>query len=942
MTAASTGAAATAAAPVTPTSSPHGESARRLPVHDGTVLVERDMERGILEDVVEDAVSGRARLLVLLGEPGVGKSHLLAEAAAVAAERGARVVPVRAVESERAIPGAAVSLIVSSLSDVVAELDQERRDVLRGTARGIVDGTLPGAVLELLARAAEARPVVLLGDDVQWWDPESFEALMFAARRLRADDIAVVVAGRTIIARSAALQGAHRVVVQPLDHPAAVALLLHAAPDMVVEVARQVVDALGGNPAALLDAAPLLPDRVRNGTAPLPDPVPVGGIVAGRWADVLNDLSTGPRAALAVLAADGSGDAGVVQTAWAAIGCDAGDLVCAEERHAVVLRPGGWEFPNAVIRSAVYSALAPPERRAAHAALATALSDCGRDALYAHHLAASRTGPDPAAADQLARLADVLAAQGSPVAAATTAEQAVRLTPPGLEYAVRLQRAADLTLLARDDERTIRLAEQGLAVAADDVTAARFRRVLGVAVGYQRDTQRGAELLRDAATVLTGSERRGALVDALAFVKMWNDPGASLDLIAELGDLDELEPWMLLDVGNVLAAAGAWPTALPLLEVGLREVDPSAPGVGETVADAWADSAAVVGLGAYANRYRDVATRLVDSGSVLRAAAGLAMEVELAYAEGRWSDAERIALSLRELDEALGRFPQFSVGTDLRIAARRGDRATFLRAEAELHHPAAQAGLELLLANAKGLRATLLVSLGEHDAAEPLLRQCLQAAPPGMLVTTVFPSVAVTLVAHLARTERADEARDVSDRVIDALAVQPSSLALAYVERLRAHCEGDDVDEHFHLASAANETGMHAFEAARTRLEHAQWLRRRRRRADAIDQLVPALAAFEKMGCVPWSARCHEELHAAGVDTTRSDPYSATALLTAQERQVADAAAEGLTNAAIARRMFLSPKTIELHLTHVYRKLAISGRSELVDLRDRVDDTTTA
>ena len=724
--------------------SSHGESALHPSVHDGTVLVGRDMERGILADVVQDAMAGHARLLVLLGEPGVGKSHLLAEAASLATGRAARVVPVRAVESERAIPGAAVSLIVSSLSDVAEGLDPECHGVLQSTARGVVDGTLPGAVLELLARAAEATPVVLLADDAQWWDPESFEALMFAARRMRADDVAVIVAGRAVVARSAPLQGAHRLVVEPLDRDAAVSLLQAEAPDLITEVARQVVDALGGNPAALLDAVPLLPDRVRNGTAPLPDPVPVGGIVAERWSDVLNDLGAGPRAALAVLAADGSGDTGIVQTAWTAIGCAAGDLVAAEERHAVVLRPEGWQFANAVVRSAVYSALAPPERRAAHAALATALAGRGRDALYAHHLAGSRTGPDPAAADELARLADVLAAQGSPVTAATAAEQAVRLTPPGSEYARRLQRAADLTLMARDDERAIRLAEQGAAIAEDEVAAARFRRVLGVAVGHQRDTQRGVELLRDSARVLTGPERRGALVEALAFVKMWNDPASSRALIAE--------PRRPERAGAVLAARrrqrargrGGLGRAMPLLVQGLRDVDPSAPGVGETVADAWADSAAIIGLASSAERYREVATRLVDSGSVLRAAEGLAMEVELAYAEGRWSDAERIADSLRDLDEALGRFPQFVVGTELRLAARRGDRDTFLRADAQLPRPAAHAGLELLLANAVGLRATLHVALGEDDAAEPLLRQCLAAAPPGMLVTTIFPSAAVT------------------------------------------------------------------------------------------------------------------------------------------------------------------------------------------------------
>jgi DNA-binding CsgD family transcriptional regulator len=909
-------------------------------VHHGRVLVDRGAELAVLEGVLEDALEGRARVLLLVGDAGVGKTALLAEVARMATDREARVVTVDAVEPERDIPGAAASILVAALTDVVDVLDPTTGARLRSTARGVVDGALPGALLELLATAAEAAPVVLLADDAQWWDPESLGSLMFAARRLSADDVLVLVACRASASDLAALHGIHRLDVSPMPRDAAAALVRAQATDIIPEVAAGLVETLGGNPFALLEAVAVLPERVRNGTEPLPDPVPVGRALSGRWANVLVALPDRTRTALAVLAAEGTGDGSVVHAAWESLGCSGDDLVPAEACHAVVLGTHGWTFPHPVVRASVFEALAPPERRRAHAALADALRDRDRDARFAHHLAASCVGVDEASAAELMHVADALADAGSAVAAATSAENAARLTPPGPVHAARLLRAAQLTLHARDEVRAAMLAEQGLALGAGTTVAAGFRRVLGVAVGHLRDSRRGARLLLEAAEGLEEVDRLGALVDALAFIKMWNDPDASRAVVAELGDLSELEPWMKLDVGTVLASGGAWSDALPLLEDGLRDVDPSAAEVSETACDAWGDAAAVVGLAAYADRYREAAGRLLDSGSVFLSAMGMSMQVELAYAEGRWSDAESVSAALRELDVAHGRFPQYEVGAEMRIAARRGDREAFDRLEAELLRVAPSAGLDILLANAQGLRAALHVALGEHELAEPLLRRVVDAAPPGMLVTTIVPSAAVTLVAQLARTGREEEATRIATDVVPRLSVQPSPLAHAYAERLLAHTSPDDeVDAHFRAASVWNETGMHAFEAARTRLEHAQWLRRRRRRSDAVDQLGPALAAFEQMGCLPWAELCREELRAAGLDVTRTDPYAASAVLTAQEKQVAEAAAEGLTNAAIARRMYLSPKTVELHLTHVYRKLAISGRSELVDLRDAAQDS---
>jgi DNA-binding CsgD family transcriptional regulator/tetratricopeptide (TPR) repeat protein len=898
------------------------------------VLIDRAEERRVVEAVLDDAVRGAPRLLVLLGEPGTGTSSLLAQAEAVASDCGARTVAVSAVEPDLAIAGAACSLVVGALPDVVRGLDGATAECLRATARGVVDGRLPGAVLELLARAAEERPLVLLGDDVQWWDGESLEAVVFAVRRLSFDAVAVVLSGRTSAGDRPALHGAHRVVVGPLGRDAAVAVVREQHPEIVVEVAQQLYDRLGGNPSTLLDVAAQLPDRVRTGTVTLPDPVPVGGSVSARWARVIDALPERTRTALAVLAAEATQDELLVQQAWDLLGCSGEDLVAAEACQVVALGPSGWRFPAPVVGAAVFAALKPPERRAAHAALARALAGAGREALYARHLVESQVGPDEQVADELAALSSTFMTAGSTTSAAAAAEQAARFTPPGPVHVERLLGAAQLALLCGDDERAADLAQQGLRLGPDVLSAASFQRVVGSAVGRQRDSRRGVELLRGAAEALDDDERRAALVDALGFVKMWNDPQAAARLVDELGDLASLAPWMKLDVGSCLAAAGDWQRAVPLLEGGLRDVDPGAPGVPESVVDAWADAAGIVGLDEHADRYRATAARLVDSGSPLRSARGWAMAVEMAYADGRWAEAERICQQLRSLDEALGRFPRFSAGTELRIAARRGDRDAFEHVEQALRRTAADAGLVLLTDNAIGLRAMLHASLGDPSAAEPLLRQTVDGAPPGMLVTTVFPSAAVTLVALLARDGRVDEARALAGPLVDRLVAQPAPLAQAYAERLLAHtCTDDEAHEHFLAASGWNRRGMHAFEAARTHWEHGQWLRRHRRRSDAIEQLVAAVEAFERMGCGAWVERCRHELRAAGVDTARTDPYSALTVLTAQERQVAEAAAEGLTNAAIARRMYLSPKTVELHLTHVYRKLGIGGRGELVDLR---------
>lgn len=894
------------------------------------MLVGRDEERALVQRLLDDARAGTPGALLVVGEPGVGKSALLADAADRA--DGMRAVRVAAVESERALPGSALSLLVSRLLDAVAALDPEAAARLTATMRGVVDRRLAGDVLSLLAEAAGPCPVLVLADDLQWWDPDSLACVLFALRRLADDGVALLAAGRPEAADLPGASALPRLVLRGLDEQGSIDLLGAVAPGTVVEVARALARALDGNPLALLESSQLLSDRARRASEPLPDPLPVGSAVAQRWGGVVTGLPERTRLGVGVLAADCTQSGDVVEAALAAAAIAATDLLEAEAQGVVVHGSEGWTFPHPLVRAAAYAALTPPERRAVHAALAEALRRGTRLAQRAEHLAASLVGPDAEAAGELDSIAALLRDEGSATAAAVAAAHAARATPPGPLRTARLLAAAQLALQATDEQRAAELAEAGLALAPDPVTTARFRRVLGVAAGHDRDTLRGMSLLEAAAAELPGDERSAALVDYLALAKMRGDSGRCLEVVGEMGPLDRLAPWMRLDVGAALATAGDWGRAVPLLDSGLDEVDPSAPGVPETVADAWADAAGIRGLDRRPDRYRAVALALRGSGSPVSTESGLGMLVELAHAEGRWEDATDDNEECRALSLALGREPLFAYGTDLRLAARRGDRARFDAVAGVLRRAASEAGLDLLLHNGAGLRAILLVGLGEVDAAEPLLRSTLEHAPPGLPPTTVFPSTAATLVELLVRSDRRGEAECLVDDLAPRLSGQPSSLGRSYAARLRALvADGASAEAAWREAVALADGGMHAFEAARTRLLLGELLRRRRRRAEAVDAILPALTAFRQMGCAPWAQRCADELHAAGVDVHRSGPYDAPTL-TAQERRVVDEVVHGASNAEAARRLYLSPKTVELHLTHVYRKLGISGRAELTRL----------
>jgi DNA-binding CsgD family transcriptional regulator len=165
--------------------------------------------------------------------------------------------------------------------------------------------------------------------------------------------------------------------------------------------------------------------------------------------------------------------------------------------------------------------------------------------------------------------------------------------------------------------------------------------------------------------------------------------------------------------------------------------------------------------------------------------------------------------------------------------------------------------------------------------------------------------------------------------------------ALAAVARCRGFLAPPaEIDEHFAAAFAAErDAGWSRFQGARTQLLYGERLRRARRRLDARTQLRAAIETFDELGAAQWSDRARAELLATGETIPRRDP-TAPEKLTPQELQIALQVAEGRSNREAAEALFLSPKTVEFHLTRVYRKLDVNSRAELIRLLMR--DTAVA
>jgi DNA-binding CsgD family transcriptional regulator len=890
-------------------------------------LLGRAPECALIDGLLERARSGAADVLVLVGEPGIGKTALLDRAA----ERAGDMTVVRAagVESEAELEFSALFDVCRPLLDRLDELGDRQRVAL-GAALGLGPGGsadrfgVGAATLSLLAAAAEDAPVLVLLDDAQWLDAASADALLFAARRLRAERVAVLIAARDEQGfdprpfESHALAG--------LDGAAAAALLAARAGR---EVAPAVADRLrrdsGGNPLALVELPARLTASQLLGAEPLVDPLPVGAGVERIFGERAARLPGDARQALLVAALSSTPGVETVAAALRLMGLDDRALEPAEDAGLLAVSGGAVAFRHPLVRSAVVQAAAPSERRRAHGALAAALAGRAPDE-RAWHLGAAALGPDEAAADALAEAGRRARARSGWASAARALERSARLTPDPAVRGLRLVEAAEAAQVAGRIELTLALIGEALADEGAGEARGRAARLQSRIELHCGDVGRAlGHLMEEAGRLERGDPAAAAalLADVVEAAELRGEPGRALDAADRAGGLAPASGAVAFAaecaLGQALALAGRPSEASDHLARALDLLRDS---------DELGDSllALVRGAGAAGRLGRraeglEIAGRAIELARAQGAFGPLAHALEassaLAAGSGRWTEASGRASEGLDLARE-SRCAWAATRCLERLAwleAARGGEERCRAHSAEAMEVAAAAGI----VSDRPRLAIGLLELG-LGRAEEAARVYESIGPERLRLAGA--EGAADLVEACVRSGRPEAARAAFERLRPGL---PPGLACRCLGLLG----GDEGFEEPLREALERHPGDDLFSIARTRLCLGERLRRAGRRTDARSPLRAAGDAFAALGARPWAERAAAELRATGERLGRRDAREGEEL-TPQELQVALQVAEGKTNKQVGAALFLSPKTVDFHLRRVFRKRGVRSRAELI------------
>jgi DNA-binding CsgD family transcriptional regulator len=925
----------------------------------GALLVDRESEAEILSGLLAGAREGRSAVLVLRGEPGIGKSALLDLAVGLAP--GFLVLRARGVEAESEIAYAGLQELVWPIVELLGGLRERQRAVLEGAlALGPPVGGDPLAVraatLSLLAAAAQDAPLLVVVDDAHWLDPPSAEALAFAARRLDMEGIVALFAIRETEPSAFDRTGLRELRIGGLDEqPATTLLAQHATRAIAPAVVQQLVSVAGGNPLALLEVPGALSDGQLEGREPLDEPLPVGHGAERAFAQRLERLPPDARDALVLVAADEQDGGVALASALRARGLSE-SFAPAERAGLIAIIDGRIRFTHPLVRSVVYHSAVGEQRRTAHAALAAAYGESSDRRAW--HRAAAATGPDETIAAALEDAAARAAARGGLTTAARTFERAAGLTPASDTRAERLLAAATLAHATGRFAWASDLALAGERLANTPAVHADFQHL---AAAVERET--GSVL--NARTLLW--ESASAIAD--------HDPTRATLMLVDATVVDTMS-------GDLLAAAASAQRALEQASSCSRAIEQMAAVAANMVAN-------YRGLLPADHVHIDAFRRTVASLPQLPATAAVTIEILWASWYAKQLEA-RHAREKSKLDHAiasarkrgaLGILPYLlGMGAQLDIREGRWTRASALASEAiELAHETRQ----------PGYRAWGLVNAAMIEAAQGLEGDCrahatqalelAQASDIGSLAVYVSSVLGLLelgvgniprAIEHLEQCAQRAEACGLTHPnvvryepdLIEALhAAGDDAQALAAAIRLgqradrvqsawglatAARCRGlltseDEFEKEFQAALVLHDHVPGGFERARTQLCYGKRLRRGRRNSDAREQLTQALATFEHLAADPWAEHARRELQAIGISTRTPREHPTIETLTPQELRVALIIADGATIQEAATQLVLSPKTIEAHLGRTYRKLRVRNRAQLATTIAR-DEATAA
>jgi DNA-binding CsgD family transcriptional regulator len=915
------------------------------------MLLGREHETARIDGLLSGAREGRSGALVLSGEPGIGKTALLDYAAGRAS--GLTVLTARGIESEAELPFVALADLVRPLLGLLDEIPDAQAVALRAALAlgppGAGDRfTTCAGLLSLLGAAADARPVLVLVDDAHWVDRSSMQAILFAARRLDAEGVAVLVARRRE-GRGLDMSGLEELILEGLAGDVARQVLGGNRRVIADRVAQELIAASGGNPLALLEAPSLLSAAQLAGEEPLTGPLPTGEALERAFLQQVGSLPTETQRALVVAAASPSATFDEIVAAVGRAGMDPAALDAAEEAGLTLVEDGRLEFAHPLLRSAIYHSAPAMLRRAAHEALAGAGGE-----RRPWHLAAASEAPDAAVAAELEQSAAAASVRGGHAEAALALETAARLAEAPDERASFLRSAADEARKAGQTARALELVEAALAAAEQPELRARIEHLYGVIEMWSGSSLAAYERLRSEARRVEASDPARAarlLADAAwacfmgGEVDLGREAAEQATALAEgRGGLAEIVSGALL--GIALLLNGARGAAEPLL----RRYQPLLADdefLERSYAIVWPAAQALVWLEEH-DEARAVFERVIDRARTQSAPSILPYTLtglaDLDFRTGGWARAyanasEAVALA-RETEQPTAL--SFALAVLARIEAAQGHADDCrLHATEALDLEEGGAGANAVVVFAVAALGLLELGLGRvGEAIEQLSRVEVALHGHGLRQPAVI-QWAPDLIEALARAGRREEALELLADLELAAESSLSTWALGAAASLRGILAEGEFEADFARAIELHEALGAPFEIARTELYLGERLRRSRRRKEARVVLRSAIERFERLGAAPWAERANAELRASG-ETVQPGAVIATNELTPQELQVALTVAKGATNREAGAALFLSPKTIEAHLGRVYRKLDVRSRTELAALLAREEILSVA
>lgn len=899
----------------------------------GRGLLGRGRECVEVASVLDDARRGRGRVLVVRGEPGVGKTALLEYAADLA--DGFLVLRVVGIGDESDLAFAGLHGLLRPVMDSLGQLVDIQARALAG-ALGLAPSTgadrflVSAAVLGLLASVAEDRPVLCLVDDAQWLDRPSVDALMFAARRLRAERVAIVFGAREGDARRFEGPGLPELVLDGLDGPSAASLLAAHPREMSPRVRQRLLAEAAGNPLALHALPDGLTDAQLAGEEPLPEAVPLTPRLHNLFRRRISQLPLPAQTALLIAAAHNADDLATVLRGVAELQLPADALDAAENSALITTAGGAIRFRHPLVRAAVYGAAPSSQRRRVHAALAHALpGDEHADRRVWHQAMATMTG-DEEVAVALEAAARRARQRGGHASAATAFQRAADLTLDDSHRVPRLASAAQAAWDGGEPDRARALIERALP-AADRMRRVDLLHLRGVIESRRGNMRDGVRILVDAAAASTDSScTLRILHDATDVAVDIGDRAAMREFGARAASLSTRSARDRFSKAIVVAYAalcdGEHQRARALFDDALSQSH----GLHDPTAQIWAAHAASLGsdLGAglpFATRAVELAREQgllsmlpmaldQQAGELFRNS-----DFDLAYAAAE----EGYQLSL-DVGQGLG----WHLMTMARVGTIHGHESEAREYAQQVIAGTQRSGETILRAAARATLGLLELSLGRSDHAADALLELTTSAQPDTLPNHALAPIPDAIEAAIRAGRPGALIEEPLARYRAWVLAAPTDTRrslLARCEALTGHRAPDEAfGDALQLAHA-----LSPFERARTELLFGEWLRRKRRRTAARPHLRAALQAFGALGAAPWENRAEAELRATG-ETARKRNPSTRDQLTPQELKVAELAATGLSNSDIAAQLFLSPRTIEYHLGKVFSKLGIASRTELI------------